>query len=121
MMTDMNGCRMTKADTVVATATQGCPLGAKWDAKGKVEMTKVGCEGEKMKVLSVGMAVVLAAVLVVGAALAGAIGRGNATASRQGLMSEVTVTAEMPRLVMPTVEVQAVRTVAMSGSDLRAN
>jgi hypothetical protein len=36
-------------------------------------------------------------------------------------MPEVTVTAEMPRLVMPTVEVQAVRTIAMSGSSLRAN
>ena len=74
-----------------------------------------------MKVLSAGMAVALVTVLVVGAALAGANGRANATAGRQGLMPEVTVTAEMPRLVMPTVEVQAVRTVAMSGSDLRAN
>jgi hypothetical protein len=38
----------------------------------------------------------------------------------QGMMPLVTVTAEMPRLVMPTVEVVAVRTVAMGPSDLRA-
>ena len=37
-------------------------------------------------------------------------------ANRQGLMPEVVVTAEMPRLVMPTVEVHAFRTVAMSTS-----
>jgi hypothetical protein len=37
------------------------------------------------------------------------------------MMPEVVVTADMPRLVMPTVEVQAVRAVAMSGSDLRVN
>jgi hypothetical protein len=36
-------------------------------------------------------------------------------------MPEVVVTAEMPRLVMATVEVRAVRTVALSGSDLRVN
>ena len=45
---------------------------------------------------------------------------GHVPASRaQGMMPEVVVTAEMPRLVMPTVEVHAVRMVAMSGSDLR--
>jgi len=46
---------------------------------------------------------------------------GSAGMSRaQGLMPEVVVKAEMPRLVMPTVEVRSFRTVAMSGSDLRA-
>jgi hypothetical protein len=92
-----------------------------------------------MKVLAAVMAVVLVTVLVVGAALAGASGRkpglgrdpkpqegfGHVprptTADRQGLMPEVVVTAEMPRLVMATVEVRAVRTVALSGSDLRVN
>jgi hypothetical protein len=33
-----------------------------------------------------------------------------------GMMPEVVSTAEMPRLVMPTVEVHAFRTVAMSFS-----
>lgn len=81
------------------------------------------------KVLSLGVAAVLAAVLVVGAALAvgGQLGTrselaGNSVMSRaQGMMPEVAVTAEMPRLVMPTVEVRGFRTVAMSGSDLRIN
>jgi hypothetical protein len=74
-----------------------------------------------MKVLSAGMAMLAVAVLVVGVALAGANSRGNATATGQGLMPEVTATAEMPRLVMPTVEVRAVRTVAMGGLDLLVN
>jgi hypothetical protein len=38
-----------------------------------------------------------------------------------GLMPEVVVTAEMPRLVVDTVEVRAVRTVALEGSALRVN
>jgi len=70
------------------------------------------------KVLSLGMAVALVTVLVVGAALAVQGGFGTQT---QGMMPEVVVTAEMPRLVMPTVEVVGVRTAAMSGSDLRVN
>ena len=71
------------------------------------------------KVLAAGMAVVLVMAVLVGvAALAGASGRGSATADRQGMMPEVVVTAEMPRLVMPTVVVRAVRTVAMSGPGL---
>ena len=74
-----------------------------------------------MKMLSAGVAAVLVSVLLVGAALAGANDRGNATASRQGLMPVVTVTAEMPRLVMPTVEVRGFRTVALSGSGLRVD
>ena len=45
--------------------------------------------------------------------------QGRHGANRQGLMPEVTVTAEMPRLVMPTVDVHAVRMVAVSRSDLR--
>ena len=34
--------------------------------------------------------------------------------ARAGMMPEVVATAEMPRLVMPTVEVHALRTMAMS-------
>jgi hypothetical protein len=42
------------------------------------------------------------------------------TSRGAGMMPEVVVTAEKPRLVMPTVEVRASRTVATSGSELRA-
>jgi hypothetical protein len=69
------------------------------------------------KLMAAVIATVVAGVVLVGGALAGSHSR--ATADRQGMMPEVTVTAEMPRLVMPTVEVMAVRTVAMSPSDLR--
>lgn len=69
--------------------------------------------------LTVGMAAVLAIVALVGvAALAGVNRQGSATADRQGMMPEVVVTAEMPRLVMPTVEVRAFRSVAMGASSL---
>ena len=84
-------------------------------------MTEVEHEGAKMKMLSAGMAAVLVVGLLVGAAIAVANGRANPIGDRQGMMPEVTVTAEMPRLVMPAVEVHAVRTVAMSGSDLPVN
>jgi hypothetical protein len=66
------------------------------------------------KILTAAMVVVL----LVGTALTATNLQGRHEANRQGLMPEVTVTAEMPRLVMPTVEVHAVRMVAMSGSDL---
>jgi len=58
-----------------------------------------------MKILAAAIVVVL----FVGSALTAANLQGRREASRQGLMPEVTVTAEMPRLVMPTVEVHAVR------------
>lgn len=70
------------------------------------------------RILTAVMAVALVAALFVDAGLAAANGRDNTGADRQGLMPEVAVTAEMPRLVMPTVEARASRTVAMSGSDL---
>ena len=80
-------------------------------------------------VLGAGMAVVLVTVLVVGAALALGGGLGtrselgsNSVMSRaQGVMPEVVGTAEMPRLLMPVVEVVAFRTVAMTGSGLNVN
>ncbi len=71
------------------------------------------------KLMAAVMATVVAGVVLVGGALAGSQGR--ATADWQGMMPEVTVTAEMPRLVMPTVEVVAVRAVAMTGSDLHVD
>jgi len=63
------------------------------------------------------LAVAIVAAVVFGGALAG-LKNGNA---RAGMMPEVVSTAEMPRLVMPTVEVHAFRTVAMSTSVYNAN
>jgi len=87
------------------------------------------------RILAAGMAAAVVMVLVVGAALAveGRLGTrsvprpghdpkssadfGHVPMSRaQGMMPEVVVAAEMPRLVMPTVEVQALRTVAGLGT-----
>jgi len=65
------------------------------------------------KILTGLLAVAIVAAVVVGGAMAG-----TKAFAPLGMMPEVTVTAEMPRLVMPTIEVHAVRTVAMSGSDL---
>jgi hypothetical protein len=73
------------------------------------------------KVLAIVIGAVVVGVVLVGGTLAGSHSGMTATADGQGMMPVVTVTGEMPRLVMPTVEVVAVRTVAMSGSDLRVN
>ena len=59
----------------------------------------------------------MVAAVLVGGAMAG-VKNENA---RTGMMPEVVSTAEMPRLVMPTVEVHAFRTVAMSTSVYNAN
>ena len=75
-----------------------------------------------MKKLSTVMAAVLVAALFVVTALSVTNNvRGRRDANRQGLMPEVVVTAEMPRIVMPTVVVHAFRPVAMSGSGLNVN
>jgi len=78
----------------------------------------------------------LLAVAIVAAVAAGAMKMGAKTGTvpraersgglspvfaRAGMMPEVVSTAEMPRLVMPTVEVHAFRTVAMSTSVYNAN
>ena len=73
------------------------------------------------KVLATVVAAALVTVLLAGVALVRADVRGNATANRQGMMPEVVVTAEMPRIVMPTVEVRAFRTLAMNGASLNVN
>jgi outer membrane biosynthesis protein TonB len=72
------------------------------------------------KMLSLVIAGALVAALLVGVALT-SLGVQSHAADSQGLMPEVVVTAEMPRLVMPTVEVQAFRSVAMSASRLNVN
>ena len=86
-----------------------------------------------MKKLSTVMAAALVAVLFVAALVVGGRARlghdpkssadfGHVPMSRaQGLMPEVVVTAERPTLVMPTVEVRAYRSVAMSGSGSNVN
>jgi hypothetical protein len=81
-----------------------------------------------MKKLSTVMAAALVvALFAVALVVGGRLGTrselaGNSVMSRaQGLMPEVVVTAEMPRIVMPTVVVHAFRPVAMSGSGLNVN
>jgi hypothetical protein len=111
MMTDMNGCRETKAGSGAATATHGCLLVLEMQGSdGEVSVTKV---------LTAVVVTALVVVVLIGGSRAWASGRGDAAAERHGMMPVVVVTAEMPRLVMPTVEVHAVRMLAMSGSDLR--
>ena len=73
------------------------------------------------KTLSALVALALVAALFVGAGLTARSGQGNTVSNVQGLMPEVVVAAEMPRLEMPTIEVHGYRSVAMSGSDLRVN
>ena len=72
-------------------------------------------------VLAAVVAAALVTVLLAGVALVRANVRGNATASRQGMMPEVVVRAEAPRIVMPTVDVRAFRTLAMNGASLNVN
>jgi hypothetical protein len=72
-------------------------------------------------VLAAVVAAALVTVLLAGAVLAGANSRSRVAADGQGMMPEVVVTAEMPRLLIPVVEVVAFRTVAMTGSDLHVN
>ena len=64
------------------------------------------------KILTGLLAAVIVAAVVFGGVLAG-VKNGNA---RAGMMREVVSTAEMPRLVMPIVEVRAFQAVAVSAS-----
>lgn len=72
----------------------------------------------------------LLAVAIVAAVAVGAMKMGDSPSERSargtvpifsGMMPEVVSTAEMPRLVMPTVEVRAFQAVAMSASEYSAN
>ena len=63
------------------------------------------------------LAVAIVAAVVFGGVLVG-VKNGNA---RAGMMAEVVSTAEMPRLVMPIVEVRAFQAVAVSVSEYNAN
>jgi len=78
------------------------------------------------------LAVAIVAGVVVGVAMVG-VKMGDSPSERlrqtrrgtvpifSGMMPEVVVTTEMPRLVMPTVEVRAFRTLAMSASGYNVN
>jgi hypothetical protein len=113
MMTGMNGCQMMKADMDAAMANQSC-LGVSGRQRPNQEVSV-------KKVLAAVIAAVVAGVVLVGGAMAvqGSRKTGDPVFHSQGMMPEVEVSAEMPRLVMPTVEVVAVRTVAMGPTDLR--
>jgi len=113
MMTGMNGCRTMKADEDAATATE--------DSLRFREGKRPSQEVSVARVLGVVLVVALVAALFAGATLFSGERQMSRGASVQGLMPEVVVTGEMPRLTMPTVEVHGYRTVAMSGSDLRVN
>jgi hypothetical protein len=74
------------------------------------------------KALTVVVAVALVAVLFVGAAATAKYRTQDGRSGyQQGIMPEVVVKAEMPRLVMPTVQVRAFRTLAMTGSSSNIN
>jgi hypothetical protein len=100
---------------------------------GLLEGQRPNMGGSAMKKLSTVMAaVVVAALFVVTMVRASAVGLGHdpkpsvglghVPASRaQGLMPEVVVTAEMPRIVMPTVVVYGYRHVAMNARVLNVN
>ena len=70
-------------------------------------------------VLAAVVAAALVTVLLAGAALVRANARVAAT--EQGMMPEVVVRAEMPGLVMPTVEVRAYRSRSVAMNDSGAN
>ncbi len=102
-MTGMSEQRSLNAGSHRAVALEACLISA-MGLKAKLEVLM-------SKTLTVVMAAALVAALFVGAT---ANGRAQAGRSeyQQGTMPEVVVKAEMPRLVMPTVEVYAFRAVA---------
>jgi len=63
----------------------------------------------------------LLAAAIVAASIFGTAMVGARASAPSGMMPEVVSTAEMPRLVMPTVEVHAFRAVAMSSSVYNVN
>jgi hypothetical protein len=108
MMTGMSMSQMTKSTGSSMAATGTCLRGF---AGLRLDM-----EVAMKKVLIGLMAVAIVAAVVAGGALASA-----RTSADMGMMPEVVSTAEMPRLVMATVEVHAYQAVAMSVSDYNAN
>jgi hypothetical protein len=118
MMTGMSVSQMTKSTGSGMAAAGGCLrrfVGLRSDME--VVMTKL---------LTGLLAVAIVAAVAVGAMRMGAktgtvphaerFGGLSPVFARAGMLPEVVSTAEMPRLVMPTVEVHAYRTMAMSFS-----
>jgi hypothetical protein len=130
MMTGMSECLGLRTGGQMVAAEHAC-LNVHGIERPHVEVVM-------RKTLSVVVAAALVAALLVGGVLMGAkngaktgtvpravrseggeatrSGGLSAVSARAGLMPEVVVRAEMPRLVMPTVEVRAYRTLAMSAS-----
>jgi hypothetical protein len=114
-MTGMSECR----DSEPSRSRVDCGLGFV-PVEGKGPNMEVG----GMKKLSAKMAAaVVVALSVVALVVGGRLGTRYVPrdASRQGLMPEVVVRAEKPGIVMPTVEVRAFRTLAMSASSMNVN
>jgi redox-regulated HSP33 family molecular chaperone len=110
----MSECPDLKAGDQVAEAEHEC-LAVRISERTYVEVAM-------RKTLSAVVAAAVAVALFVGAALSVTTNvQGRRDVSRQGLMPEIVVTAEKPRLVMPTVEVHAFRTLATNGSGLNVN
>jgi hypothetical protein len=114
MMTGMNGSQM--AETSVAGAETCLPGFARRRPDMEVAMKKI--------------LIGLMAVAIVAAVVVMAMKMGDSPSERSargtvpifsGMMPEVVSTAEMPRIVMPTVVVHAFRPVAMSASGYNVN
>ncbi len=108
MMTGMSVSQMTKA------------AGAGMAAIGRCLRVFSG-RGSDREVVMTRILTGLLAVAIVAASIFGAAMVGARKSAASGMMPEVVATAEMPRLVMPTVEVHAFRTVAMSFAVNNAN
>jgi hypothetical protein len=114
MMIDMKMQRNPDAISHAAVAPRACLISAMG--------LKANLEVLMSKTLTVVMAAALVAALFVGATVTAKdgvqVGRSD---YQQGIMPEVVVKAEMPRLVMPTVQARAFRTLAMTGSGFNVN
>jgi hypothetical protein len=114
MMIGMSECPSHIVDRRKALATESCLN----SARGSIPSLEVLVN----KALTIVVAAALVAALFVGAVVTAKYrmqdGRGK---YQQGMMPEVVVEAEMPRLVMPTVQVRAFRALAMTGSILNVN
>jgi hypothetical protein len=115
MMTGMNGSQTTKSTGSSVAVAARCLR----SSEGLVVDMEVAVKRMMTGLLAVA---VLAAFAVGGAMTAARTGSrhslmvDSAVSNDAGMMPEVVVSAAMPRLVMPTVEVNAFRTVAVSGT-----
>lgn len=113
MMTGMSESRTMKAEAISLAATSPYLHGKVCQRPSKEETM--------MKVMSVVIAAALLAALLAG--VTRVVANARVAAREQGMMPEVVVRAETPRLVMHTVEVRAYgnRSVAMNDSGVNIN